>query len=218
MVYSNRLGSTEVLDLLLSLASLTIAFAIMGQRSVPGAEIFLISALAVGSGFLLHELAHKFVAQHYGYWAEYQANRVGLIVIIAMALMGFIIAAPGAVVIRQRSFLTSAQNPWPGQGEPAQTTEQSVARHLLWISLAGPLTNIALMVFFLMLLLSGVLTSDLSINAAYFAFFINLTLAAFNLIPAGPLDGRKIYRGSPRIWALVAVPTFLLALPVYMWG
>lgn len=216
MVYLNRVGSTEMVDLLLSLSALTIAFAVLGQGSVPSAEVFLISALAVGTGFLLHELAHKFVAQRYGYWAEYQANRMGLILIIAMALMGFIIAAPGAVVIRQGHIPSGGQNYWTDGGASMENAERNVTRDLLWISLAGPLTNIVLMAFFLMLLVSGILTSRLFLNAAYFAFFINLTLAAFNLIPVGPLDGRKIYRGNPMIWALVAVPTFLLALPVYL--
>ena len=33
-------------------------------------------------------------------------------------------------------------------------------------------------------------------NAIYFAFFINLYLAAFNLVPFGPLDGSKVFEAN----------------------
>ena len=51
-------------------------------------------------------------------------------------------------------------------------------------------------------------------NAIYFAFFINLYLGAFNLIPFGPLDGKKIYEVNRLAWSIVAVPTILIALSV----
>ena len=93
--------------------------------------------------------------------------------------------------------------------------DQSKARkEQLWISLAGPMTNIALAALFLALLVSGIMASKVSINAIYFAFFINLYLAAFNLIPFGPLDGRKIFEVNRFAWTIVAVPTILIALSV----
>jgi Zn-dependent protease len=217
MSQSNRIGGTELVDLLLSLAALTIAFAILGERRLPSAEIFLVSAVGTGTGFLLHELAHKYVAQRYGYWAEYRANRTGLLLIIIMAFVGFIFAAPGAVMIHKArpraDDLWSASEGWqtepPGQAEAER-------KETLWISLAGPMTNIVLALLFFLFLASDAVASSLWLSAANFALFINLILAAFNLLPFGPLDGKKVFDSSRDIWAIVAIPTILLALPAYL--
>lgn len=215
-----RIGNTETVDLLLSLIALTVGFAILGERRMPGAELLFVSAIGTGTGFLLHELAHKFVAQRYGYWAEYRANRPGLILIIVMAFLGFILAAPGAVMIYKAhprpndAYLAgfSSGSPvspeMPGQYENERKEE-------LWISLAGPLTNIILAILSFALIVSGVATSRLWFSALNFALFINLTLAAFNLLPFGPLDGAKVWRSNRIAWAVVAVPTILAAVPVY---
>jgi len=220
----SRIGNTELVDLLLSLIALTIGFAILGERSMPSAEVLFISAIGTGTGFLLHELAHKFVAQRYGYWAEYRANRPGLILIIVMAFLGFILAAPGAVMIYKAhprpedaywAGVSSGSPGLPGQSETETETERE-RKEELRISLAGPLTNIVLVILFFTLILSGTVTSRLLFSAANFALFINLVLAAFNLLPFGPLDGAKVWRSSHIVWAVVAVPTILIAVPVYL--
>jgi len=98
MGYSAGIGTSELIDLLLSFIVLTISFAIVGGGlGSMSAESLSIVAVAVGTGFLLHELAHKFVAQRYGYWAEYKASMLGLILTFVMALtIGIVFAAPGA--------------------------------------------------------------------------------------------------------------------------
>jgi Zn-dependent protease len=210
-----RISLPELTDLLLSLIALTVGFAILGESGIPSAEVLLISALGVGTGFLLHEMAHKFVAQEYGYWAEYRANRLGLIVIIVMAHLGFILAAPGAVMIRKEASSGFPQNYSSSYDNSLEQMEKKASSEMLRISLAGPMTNIVLMGVFFVLLASGLLTSYLAIAAVRYAFFINLILAGFNLIPFGPLDGAKVYQANRLVWAVVAVPTLLLALPVF---
>ncbi len=212
MSYAGRISPAELKDLFLSLVALVIAFSMLGERRLPGVEVFLISAVGVGTGFLLHELAHKFMAQRFGYWAEYRANRLGLILIVLMAFAGFIFAAPGAVMIQK----ASAPQEFYSQDQIGQEElKRQAKREELWISLAGPLTNIILAVIFFLLLTSGA-GGSLWAGAAGFALFINLTLAAFNLLPFGPLDGKKIFDSSRTVWAAVAVPTILVALPVYL--
>jgi Zn-dependent protease len=209
----SRVSKAELIDLTISLIALIIAFSILGERKVPGIEVLMISALGAGTGFLLHELAHKFVAQKYGYWAEYRANMAGLVFMIVTAFMGILFAAPGAVWFRKVGVDPQTAYPYGDGSNPEQQKKET--REQLWIALAGPMTNIALTVFFLLVLMSGVLTSNLGYGAAYYAIFINLTLAAFNLLPFGPLDGAKVFGASRVIWAIVAVPTILAALPVY---
>jgi Zn-dependent protease len=63
--------------------------------------------------------------------------------------------------------------------------------------------------------ISAIISSKVSMNAI-FAFFINLYLAAFNMIPFGSLDGRKIFEVNRLAWAIVAVPTILIALSVVL--
>src|SRR5512136_852678 len=187
MSYLTRIGRLELTDLLLSPIVPIIAFSIVGERRIPSVEVVLISVVGVGTGFLLHELAHKFVAQRYGYWAEYRASWSGLFFMIVMSFMGFIIAAPGAVMISKDN------------GSAMMKKDQ------LLIALAGPMTNIILMVFFLILALaSRKMINPFLLEVAYFAFYINLILAAFNLIPVDPFDGAKIFRSNRLVWAIVA--------------
>ncbi|MDD4161946.1 MAG: hypothetical protein PHW87_05635 [Methanothrix sp.] len=213
MSIAGHISSVELRDLLLSLVALVVAFSVLiNGKAIPGLEMILIITVGVGTGFLLHEMAHKFVALHFGYWAEYRANMMGLIIAVAASFVGFIFAAPGAVMISkpnapQEFYL---QDPF-GQEE----LKREIKKETLWISLAGPMTNIVLVIFSFLLLLLGP-SGGLAAQAANFALIINLTLAAFNLLPFGPLDGKKIFDSNRMVWMLVGLPTILLALPVYL--
>jgi Zn-dependent protease len=210
MSIAGRISSVELRDLFLSLVALVIAFSVMGTRELPGLlDTILISAVGVSSGFLLHEMAHKFVALHFGYWAEYRANMMGLVLAIVMAFGGFLFAAPGAVMIRK---LDAPQESYMQDSFGQEEQRSREKREMLWISLAGPLTNIVLVIFFFLVFVF----LPVWIPVANFAIFINLTLAAFNMLPFGPLDGKKIFDSNRLVWALVGVPTILVALPVYL--
>ncbi len=145
--------------------------------------------VAVGAAFILHELAHKFVAQSYGCWAEYRMWETGLIVAFFLAVaLGMVFAAPGAVYI-SNGYLSKRENGL--------------------ISAAGPLTNIALAVLFLGL---GTLGGIYGILGSV-GHFVNAWLALFNMIPFGPLDGSKVAGWNPLAWgAIVLASLALLAL------
>ena len=82
---------------------------------------------------MLHELAHKFTAMHYGYWAEFRKdNQMLLIAVVLAALAGVVFAAPGATVI---------------YGDRIDKRENGL------ISAAGPATSLALALVFLVLYL-----------------------------------------------------------------
>jgi len=158
-------------------------------RALP---ILLGATLAVVTGFFLHELMHKVVAQRYGAWAEFRSNRSGLILAIVTGLFGIVFAAPGAVYIAGP--LTREQN---GR-----------------VSLAGPLTNFVIGLAFtgawLALALNGFLTTEFGpyLSAVtFFPAYINVFLGAFNMVPIPPLDGSKVLAWNPAIWiaALAAI-------------
>jgi len=212
MSIAGRISSVELKDLLLSLVALVIAFSVLisGGR-IPGLEMILIISVGVGTGFLLHEMAHKFVALHFGYFAEYRANMMGLLFAVALAFVGFIFAAPGAVMISKPNVPQEFYMQDPiGQEE----LKREIKRETLLISLAGPMTNIVLAAFFFLLLLLSP-SNSLAAQAANFALIINLILAAFNMLPFGPLDGKKVFDSNRMVWLLVGLPSILLALPVY---
>ncbi|VVB99862.1 Uncharacterised protein [uncultured archaeon] len=176
----------EINDLLLSWVTLSFAFA-WNFNSLSVGDLFAfmtnftVMLLAVGAGFILHELAHKYVAIHYGCHAEFVAWQNGLLLALGLAIFtngAFVFAAPGAVYIF---------------GNKISTKENGI------ISLAGPATNIGVA---LMLLAASAflgLPAILGMVAAGI-ISINLFLAVFNLIPVPPLDGSKVFMWNKGIW------------------
>ena len=118
-------------DLLVAWLALSAAFTlamIWGQRLDPFiiGQFFIISLVTAGIAFIVHEMAHKFTAMKYGYWAEFQMNSMMLVVAVAMAaLAGIVFAAPGATMIYGNS-ISREEN-----GK---------------ISLAGPVSNLILLI------------------------------------------------------------------------
>jgi Zn-dependent protease len=147
-----------------------------------------VAAVAALTGFVAHEMAHKVVAQRHGFWAEFRMSPAGLLFSLATALFGFLLALPGATVIG-------------GMGDVREWGRTSVA---------GPVTNLVFGGAFLSAAFWVGQSYDAPDLWAWLMFlaFVNGIFAAFNLLPFGPLDGRKVLRWSSALWAL----TFGLAL------
>jgi Zn-dependent protease len=193
----------EVRDILISMLVIAVIFAyLINGRNINENLIFLIPSLlvAVGLGFVLHELAHKFVAVRYGFYAEFRMWLEGLIFALVTAfLLGFVFVAPGAVYIHGEH-ITREQN-----GK---------------ISIAGPLVNIVLALIFLAL--TPFITKNptdimgfIFMTIVVYGFIINSILAAFNLIPLGIFDGAKVLRWNPIIWGITFVVAIFLAVKAY---
>ena len=165
-------------------------------------EVFLLTMLVIGTGFLGHELAHKFTAQRYGAWAEFRLWTIGAIMALVFAAIPpgtFVFAAPGAVYIASRSTYI---------GDAMDRKTNGI------ISLTGPLVNVAAAGIFGLAYvgLSAAGIRAFVINGFNFlpwAIFINLWLGAFNMIPFFILDGQKVLTWNRAIWALITVPLWL---------
>jgi Zn-dependent protease len=162
------------------------------------AEVVLLTLFIIGTGFLGHELAHKFVAQRYGAWAEFKLWTVGAImslVFSAVSAGSFIFAAPGAVYIASRSSYI---------GDVMDRKTNGI------ISLVGPMINVAAAGVSGLLLVAastaGIGTTVSGFNPFIWAIQINLWLGAFNMIPFFILDGQKVLTWNKVLWALIAIP------------
>lgn len=190
---------TEILHLLLAFGVLTVDLVILlggggfltagraGLFAFVSVTVVLAAATAALTGFLCHELAHKFYAQRHGFWAEFRMSPMGLVISLITAFAGFLWAAPGATMV-------------------SGMADYDLVR---WgkTSLAGPVTN----AFFGGIFYVGALATFL-VGSAYYPWFVLLAwfngwFATFNLLPFGPLDGAKVLRWSKPAW-IVAIAAF----------
>jgi len=152
-------------------------------KTNPFAVIFLavIAGVTTATGFAMHELAHKFVAQRYGCWAEFRYSLRGLLFALFTSVFGVLLAAPGAVYIAGMV----------GKRENGL------------ISIAGPLTNVVIAIVMLpiAILFNPTPIAYAAMTVAYF----NAFLAAFNMVPIMPLDGAKVLRWSLPIYIISLV-------------
>lgn len=188
-MYIGKINTSEreIRDLLKAWIAISIAFAMVMNKfpdlkalGLSFYEIFIIAAITVGLGFLLHELGHKIIAQRYGCFAEFRSFDQMLFLAVLMAYFaGIVFAAPGAVMI----------------SGPVGVRRNGK------ISAAGPIVNLVLALAFLWFLLmkpGGILAI-----IAFYGFFINSWLALFNMLPFGNFDGRKILRWNKTVYGVM---------------
>ncbi len=147
-----------------------------------------IAFLAIGFGFVLHELGHRQAARSYGFYSEYRAwYKLLIFSIIIAPLTGYLIAAPGATYFFARNI--------------------SIKQNGI-ISLAGPAVNIVggTIILLLSILFIGSIHSTILLWVAKISFFF----AFFNLLPILMLDGAKIFAWNKKIWGFtIAIAIFL---------
>jgi len=193
-------SNTELKDLLMAWIFVSLAFAIarMTGKGLTLATVFsrefgmamIISAVTVGLAFLLHEMAHKIVAQRYKCWAEFRADLNMLVVGVLISVLGVVFIAPGAVMIF--GHINQKQN-----GK---------------ISMAGPLTNIILAIILLPLLFIDFQSAILK-EIIISGYLINAWLALFNMLPVWNFDGAKIYAWNKKVfYAMIIMSTVLIFL------
>ena len=199
-----RIPQRERLDLFIAWVAISIAFALafinyqvkLSSEPLVNFILFLcVSLVTVGIGFILHEMAHKFTAMHYGYWAEFRKDNLMLVVAVALAaLVGVVFAAPGATVI-YGSGVTREQN-----GK---------------ISAAGPLTNLILCIPFVLILLVAGSAISLIGTIGVIGLQVNGMIAAFNMLPVSVLDGRKVFAWNKGIFLALIVAAFAVVVATF---
>ncbi len=169
----------------LTLATLAVFAVLVGQYFYALNPLNVLRLLALA--FLIyvpHELAHKFTAQYYGYPARYSILWEFFLITLlsAIPLVPIKFIAPGTVYIYTGAGITRRENGI--------------------ISAAGPATNILLGV--VGLIAGGQFASTIVNYSGWIAFF--------NLLPIGPLDGRKVLDWNIAVWGAMIVVALLMAL------
>ena len=168
-----KFSKIEILHLLVA----TILVTAVGLSIDKYSHIALEFLIIFVSAFLVHEMAHKLLAQSYGSWAEFRTNLYGLVVtgISALWFIPFKFIAPGAVTVN--------------------LSDRSKFGRVAFV---GPLTNLVMGFMFWLLTYQFP-----SVGYLYTGAIFNLWIALFNLFPFGNLDGQKIFSWNKIVWILM---------------
>jgi len=167
---------------------------IFGTRYFSDPILILLFGLIFAFSFFAHEFSHKFLAQKRGLWAEFRMSLFGALITLISIFSPIKLIAPGAVLI---------------SGTPDHRT---VGR----ISLSGPLTNMVICSAFLSF--ASTISSDPNLRGLlWLGGLFNASIALFNLIPFGILDGYKVFMWNKIIWAAAFVLSIALTVFAYVY-
>jgi Zn-dependent protease len=191
--------ATSTLVLILSLVILDLRGGLLTEAGGITLEPFRVllslgsAAIAVATGFLLHELAHKVVAARRGFYAMFDSDlRFVLIGPVVALLAGVVFCLPGHVGGTTRSVRRSDEGVMAAAGPAVNLLCGGVALAsllLLPAVTAGGFGTAAFVVFYIVL------------QTAY----VNLLLGALNLVPVHPVDGAKVLAWHRGVFAALAV-------------
>jgi len=191
---THRTSRTELIHVAIAFVVLTVDLVIIlsgrgllesgtvGSLVAPVPVYYILVAVAAAlTGFIAHEMAHKFVARRLGFWAEFRMWPTGLFLSLITSIGGFLFAAPGATMVE-------GMDPRDIRG---------------WglTGIAGPITNLLFAGGFYAGSVATFLAGSGVFGALLFLAVINTLFATFNLLPFGILDGAKVFRWGAGRWA-----------------
>ncbi|MHB8893857.1 MAG: site-2 protease family protein [Candidatus Geothermincolia bacterium] len=159
-------------------------------------QVAIYIAIGLFIGVILHEYMHGRVADWCGDHTARGAGRITLNPIPHIDPFGTVLLPLALLLISGGRFAFGYAKP-----VPVNPYFMRKRRDMIYVALAGPLTNfavaLAIALIGMIVHLAGVSTvSGLQISELfmlfYFAAFINVWLGVFNLIPVPPLDGSHV--------------------------
>ena len=182
------------------------------------AKTVAIYALPVLFAITLHEAAHGYVARHFGDMTAHAQGRISLNPVRHIDLIGTVVVPLAILLLTAGKFLF-------GWAKPVPVNYSALRRprpHMAWVAAAGPAANLAMAVFWAMLLRAGIAMSERAeawtevaqvygagglvdaakrhgdgaveyfIGVAAAGILVNLLLMLLNLLPIPPLDGGRV--------------------------
>lgn len=206
-----RFSSTELKHLLIACILVTlVGISMLGDNIITGLTLFayyITSSLwwvPVGMSlifllaFIGHELAHKFVAQHYGMWSEFRMTTMGYYLSAIAILFAIPIFGTGTVY----------------------TSGTSNTEHNAKTNLAGPLSNfiLASILVIVAIISYSTLSGAMLFNVLFlvrYGIIINGFLGGFNMIPIQPFDGATVKDWNKMVWLTLTIALVVMAIIGY---
>ena len=157
-------------------------------------QAITVYALPVLFAITLHEAAHGYAARRFGDNTAYMMGRLSLNPARHIDPIGTILVPLVLYFATGGSFLFGYAKPVPVNFGALRNPK----RDMIWVALAGPLSNFAQAFLYGLALL---LMNRLGIQEVYFydvaraGILVNLVMFVFNLFPIPPLDGGRVLVG-----------------------
>jgi Zn-dependent protease len=177
-----------------------------------------IYALPVLFAITLHEAAHGYVARHFGDMTAHAQGRISLNPVRHIDIVGTLVVPLVILAVSLGNFLFGWAKPVPVNYSALRKPRE----HMAWVAAAGPAANLAMALFWALLLRAGIALSERSgawvdvaqrygtgglveavlkhgngtaeflIGVSAAGIAVNLILMLLNLLPIPPLDGGRI--------------------------
>lgn len=151
---------------------------------------FVLRLAVFALAIVVHEYAHGWMADRRGDPTARQAGRLTLNPVAHIDPVGTVIVP--LIMAFTGGFVFGWAKPVPVNAYYLRDPK----RDMMWVTLAGPLANVAMAVGFALLIQIGYVAGAAFLiplmRLLYYGVLINLVLAFFNLIPIPPLDGSHV--------------------------